>query len=106
MKISVQDLTQSSQSAWDATLEVGSLRLSSEIITKEDGVLRSFQIKEPMFKDMLALNGLEGEFSKRFFRFIGSGEPELPWCFGEQDDEVIERVRKHYETTDPVPPSA
>jgi hypothetical protein len=96
MDISVRKLEQHSESEWFAELEVGDTVLSSAITVQDEGELRSFQIVESMFQDMLALNGLEGDFSKRLFAFMSSGEPTLPWYFGEQDGETIERVRKHY----------
>jgi len=96
MEISIRKLEQQSDNEWTAELEFGGTTLSSAVTVQLDGELRSFQITEPLFKDMLALNGLEGEFSKRFFGFMDRGAPKLPWQFGEQDDEIIERVRKHY----------
>lgn len=96
MKISVLKLQQKSESEWFAELRVGQTVLSTTLSVQDDGELQSFQIGEPMFEDMLALNGLDGAFSKLFFTFMAKGEPDLPWDFGDQDDEVIERVRKHY----------
>ena len=96
MEISICKLSRQSDSEWYAELEVGETVLSTALTVQDDGELQSFQIGEPMFKDMLALNGLEGEFSKLFFTFMAKGEPVIPWRFGEQDDEIIERVRKHY----------
>ncbi len=96
MNISVQKLQQKSGNEWFAELRVGQTVLSTTLPVQDDGELQSFQIGEPMFEDMLALNGLDGAFSKLFFTFMAKGEPDLPWDFGDQDDEVIERVRKHY----------
>ena len=97
MEISVCKLVQKSESEWYAELEVGDFVLSTALTVENDGELRGFRIVQPMFEDMLAVNGLEGEFSKLFFTYVDSGEPSLPWRFGEQDDEIIERVRAHYE---------
>lgn len=105
MEITVRRLDRRSDYDWFGELECGEFVFNSAITVQHDGELRSFHIGESMFKDMLALNGLEGEFSKRFFTFISHGEPELPWCFGDQDDEIIERVLNHYKSSSEfVPP--
>jgi hypothetical protein len=97
MEISVRRLEQVSDSEWLAELGFGDASVSSVIEVADDGELRGFHFREPMFGVMLAWNGLEGEFSKRFFAYMDSGVPEIPWCFGEHDDEIIKRVWKHYE---------
>jgi len=96
MRISVLSLQRQNDSNWIAKLTAGELVLTSPVAVQSDSELQSFQIGEPFFKDMLALNGLEGEFSKRFFGFIENGKPELPWCLGEHDSEIILRVSSHY----------
>ena len=104
MKIEGRKLTQHSDSQWFCELDVGESQLESTLVFDNDGELQSFRIVDSAFKDLLSLCGLEGRFSKNVFAFIANGLPSLPWCFGDQDDDVFKRVRKHYGLSELTPP--
>ena len=103
MNIEIRKLVQRSDSQWFCELDVGDSQLESTLVFDEDGELQSFRIVDSAFKDFLSLCGLEGRFAKNVFAFIASGSPSLPWCFGDQDDDVLNRVRKHYGLSELTP---
>ena len=97
MNVAIRSLTQLTETEWRVGLAVGGLIHDSQLLVK-DGELVSFQIINPMVHDMLSLCGLEGQFSRHFFSYLDDRSPELPWDFGEQDDNTIEQVVLHYES--------
>lgn len=96
MKLCIKEITPCTNVTHWALMVVDHTEIWTEIVELDSRSVRGFQLKEPLFQDLLSLCGLAKQFSQDFWTYRDGKAMAFPWDYGEQDARHIALALQHH----------